>query len=54
MNVFSVFGQNNDGEWLVMRPDGLMCSGTWKTEQGAQRSCIAWNGRKSSWDTFYA
>ena len=50
--TFKVTGQNNLGEWLVKRPDGLMCSGTWKSKESAQQSCDTWNTRKSSWAVY--
>ena len=48
--MYKVFGQNEQGRWLVIRADGLMCSGTWTTKEDAQKDCDKWNNRKSSWD----
>ena len=37
-------------EWRVIKLDGLMCNGGWKTKEDAQKSCDKWNNRKNSWD----
>jgi hypothetical protein len=50
--LFKVKGINDKGRWLVERPDGLMCSGTWASMESAQESCDKWNSRKSSWEIF--
>lgn len=42
---YTVSGQDHKGNWLVKRPDGLMCSGIWHSKQDAQTSCDTWNKR---------
>lgn len=40
---FSVAGKRKDGRWLVSRPGGVLCSGSWASRESAQRSCDDWN-----------
>lgn len=47
---FRTKGQDHQGEWLVQRPDtklneGLMCCGTWKSEEDAKDWCRRMNSR---------
>lgn len=48
--TYEVFGANEKGEWMVRRPDGLMCSGTWKSKEDAKDSCNKWNRKHQPWD----
>jgi len=47
---YRVSGINQQGEWEVVRPDGYMCNGTWKTKEDAEQDCKFWNGSLKKWE----
>lgn len=46
MDFFKVNGTNTYGEWTVIRGDGNLCNGTWKTKSDAESWCEKHNNKK--------